>query len=50
MADVELIPGGSLVTATPEEGRQLAMKLARLIIKATQPDADERSRQRAIYG
>ena len=48
MADIELIPGGSLVTATPEEGRQLAMKLARLIIKATQPDADERSRQRAI--
>ena len=25
------------------------MKLARLIIKSTQPDADERSRQREIY-
>lgn len=49
MAEIELIPGGSLLTATPEEGRQLAMKLARMIIKATQPDADERSRQRAIY-
>jgi len=49
MANIELIPGSSLVTATPEEGRQLAMKLARLIIKATQPDADERSRQRTIY-
>lgn len=49
MAAMELIPGGSLVTATPEEGRQLAMKLARMIVKATQPDAEERSRQRAIY-
>ena len=38
MADVELIPGGSLKTATPEEGRALAIKMARLIIKATQPD------------
>ncbi|MBM3689846.1 MAG: hypothetical protein FJW80_09395 [Actinobacteria bacterium] len=49
MADIELIPGGTLQTETPEEGRQLAMKLARMIIKATQPDADERTRQRAIY-
>jgi hypothetical protein len=49
MAEIELIPGGSLHTTTPEEGRQLAMKLARLIIKATQPDAEERDRQRAIY-
>jgi hypothetical protein len=49
MADVELIPGGSLQTKTPEEGRQLAMKLARMIIKVTQPDADERNRQREIY-
>jgi hypothetical protein len=49
MADVELIPGGSLKTTTPEEGRQLAMKLARMIIKVTQPDADERNRQREIY-
>lgn len=49
MVEMELIPGGSLVTATPEEGRQLAMKLARMIIKATQPDAEERTRQRGIY-
>ena len=49
MADVELIPGGSLKTATPEEGRALAIKMARLIIKATQPDGDERTRQREIY-
>ena len=49
MAEVELIPGGTLKTQTPEEGRQLAIKLARMIIKATQPDADERARQRVIY-
>ncbi len=49
MSDFDLIPGGSLKTSTPEEGRQLAVKLARLIMKSTQPDADERTRQRAIY-
>jgi hypothetical protein len=49
VADMELIPGGSLKTQTPEAGRQLAMKLARMIIKVTQPDADERARQRDIY-
>lgn len=49
MSKVELIPGGSLRTETPEEGRELAMKMARMIIKATQPDADERARQRLIY-
>lgn len=49
MSEVELIPGGSLRTETPEEGRELAIKIARMIIKATQPDADERARQRIIY-
>lgn len=49
MSKVELIPGGSLRTETPEEGRELAIKIARMIIKATQPDADERARQRIIY-
>jgi hypothetical protein len=49
VSDFDLIPGGSLKTSSPEEGRQLAVKLARLIIKSTQPDADERTRQRAIY-
>jgi len=33
-----LIPDNSLITAIPEEGRELAMKMARLVIKATQPD------------
>lgn len=46
---ITLIPGNSLITATPEEGRQLAIKLARLIIKVTQPDAAIRERLRPVY-
>lgn len=44
-----MIPNGSLITATPEEGRQLAMTMARLVIKATQPDEAVRSRLRDVY-
>jgi glycerate-2-kinase len=46
---IELIPGNSLITSSPEEGRALAIKIARLIIKATQPDAVVRERLRAVY-
>jgi glycerate-2-kinase len=46
---LQLVPGNSLITATPEEGRQLAIKLSRLIIKATQPDTAVRERLRPIY-
>ena len=50
MADtVQLIPNGTLITATPEEGRQLAIKMARLIIKVTQPDANVREKLRPVY-
>lgn len=50
MADqIELIPGNTLITATPEEGRALAVKMSRLIIKATQPDAEVRTRLRNVY-
>jgi hypothetical protein len=38
-----------LVTATPEEGRELAIKLARSSIKATQPDAEVRAKLRPAY-
>lgn len=48
-APTPLIPNESLITASPEEGRQLAVKMARLIIKATQPDAAVRERLRQIY-
>ena len=44
-----LVPENTLVTATPEEGRQLAFKLARLTIKATQPDDVVRGRLRDVY-
>jgi hypothetical protein len=44
-----LIPGNSLITATPEEGRQLAMTISRLVIKTTQPDDAMRSRLRDVY-
>jgi glycerate-2-kinase len=46
---IQLIPGNSLITATPEEGRMLAIKMSRLIIKATQPDAAVREKLRPIY-
>ena len=39
----------SLVTATPFEGRQLAIKLARKSIGAIQPDAGIRQQLRAAY-
>ncbi len=45
----DLVPNDTLITATPEEGRALAIKLARLTIKATQPDADVRTRLRPEY-
>lgn len=46
---VEMIPGNSLITKTPEEGRQLAVKMARLVIKVTQPDAAVRDKLRPVY-
>lgn len=49
MDAVTLIPNNTLLTATPEAGRQLAIKLARLIIRATQPDEQTRSQLREVY-
>ncbi|MFZ4929209.1 hexameric tyrosine-coordinated heme protein [Chryseobacterium sp. Mn2064] len=46
---IQLIPNNSLITKTPEEGRQLAVKMARLIIKVTQPDAAIREKLRPVY-
>ena len=45
----QLVPNNSLITKTPEEGRQLAVKMARLIIKVTQPDPEMREKMRPIY-
>ena len=46
---VTLVPGNTLITATAEEGRQLAIKISRLIIKVTQPDAAVREKLRPVY-
>ncbi|MER7694424.1 hexameric tyrosine-coordinated heme protein [Streptomyces sp. NPDC097610] len=46
---MDLIPNNSLKTATPQEGRELALKMARLVIKATQPDGEVRTRLRPEY-
>lgn len=39
----------SLQTATPQEGFELATKLARVGVKATQPSAEIRDKLRASY-
>jgi hypothetical protein len=39
-AELVFVPGGSLVTATPEEGRTLALTIARQTIHNLQPDLD----------
>ncbi|NLA28972.1 MAG: hypothetical protein GX875_04880 [Propionibacterium sp.] len=43
------IPGGTLITATAEEGRQLAMLIARHTIHQIQPDLDVLKEGRPIY-
>ena len=50
MDTIALVPNNSLITETPEEGRQLAVSLARLIIKLTQPDEEKRKQLREVYG
>jgi hypothetical protein len=39
-AELVLIPGGTLLTATAEEGRALALSIARHTIHNMQPDLD----------
>lgn len=46
---VQLVPNNSLLTNSPEEGRQSAVKMSRLIIKVTQPDAGMREKLRPVY-
>lgn len=47
--EITLVPNNSLITATPEEGRQLAVTMARLIVKLTQPDEEKRKQLRKVY-
>lgn len=44
-----LVPGNTLITATPEQGRELALMLARKTVAAIQPDADTRQELRPGY-
>ncbi|MEO5833868.1 MAG: hexameric tyrosine-coordinated heme protein, partial [Nakamurella sp.] len=37
-SELVLVPGGTLITATPDEGRALAFTLARHSIHNIQPD------------
>jgi hypothetical protein len=48
-SEILLVPNNSLLTETPEEGRQLAVKLARLTVKLTQPDEQKRQQLRTAY-
>lgn len=48
-SELVLVPGGTLITATPEEGRALAMTLARHTIHNIQPDLDVLVAGRATY-
>jgi hypothetical protein len=45
----KLVPNNSLLTPSAEEGRALALHMARLIVKATQPDAAIREKLREVY-
>jgi hypothetical protein len=47
--ELVLVPGGSLITATPEEGRALAIMMARHTIHNIQPDLDVLKEGRTKY-
>lgn len=47
--ELVLIPGGTLITATAEQGRALAMTIARHTIHNLQPDLDALKAGRPIY-
>lgn len=46
---MELVPGNTLITATPQEGRELALAMARRSVGAIQPDAEMRQALRPGY-
>lgn len=39
----------SLITQTPEDGFNVAMKISRMAVKMTQPDDAVRAKLRAVY-
>ena len=48
-SELVLVPGGTLITATPDEGRALAFTLARHSIHNIQPDLDVLTGARPVY-
>jgi hypothetical protein len=48
-SELVLVPGGTLITATPEEGRALAITMARHSIHNIQPDLDVLKGGRPVY-
>jgi hypothetical protein len=48
--ELVLVPGGTLMTATPEAGRALAIAMARHTIHNIQPDLDVLKGGRPNYG
>lgn len=48
-SELVLVPGGTLITDTPEEGRALAMLMARHTIHNIQPDLDVLKEGRKTY-
>jgi hypothetical protein len=47
--ELVLVPGGTLITGTPEEGRKLAITMARHMIHNIQPDLDVLKTGRPSY-
>lgn len=48
-SELVLVPGGTLITETPEEGRELAMLMARHTIHNIQPELDILKEGRKSY-
>ena len=48
-SELVLVPGGTLITATPEEGRKLAITLARRSIHSIQPEMEVLKAGRQMY-
>jgi Hexameric tyrosine-coordinated heme protein (HTHP) len=48
-SELILVPGGTLITPTPEEGRALAIAMSRHMIHNIQPDLDILKAGRPMY-
>ena len=48
-SELDLVPGGTLIVNTPEEGRALAILMAQRIIHKIQPDTDVLECGRRVY-